>query len=246
MLSRLATTMLLAAITAAQAVTVDEILDQMEKNENPKTSRAEVTETVFRADGSSRESKLVSYGFGEGEKSLMEYVSPARIKGMKVLSLNDGDDIWMFSARTGRVRKIASGQRKQSANNSDFSYEDMSTRDRRADYNCTLEGEETRDGVQCYRIDMTSKTPDKTYSKMVFWVDKEKMVGVAGEMYDETGTLWKRLTVSGLKKVAGYWTPQSVEMKNLLKDSRTVMKMDKIEYDIELDEGMFSERNLKR
>jgi outer membrane lipoprotein-sorting protein len=232
--------------TLALPITVDQILDKMEANENQQSSRVEVTETVYDAGGSKRVSKMVSYGYNKGEKGLMEYVAPARIKGMKILMLNEGDDIWFYSARTGRVRKIASGQRKQSANNSDFSYEDMSTKDRREDYDAKLLGEEKVDGAPAYTIDMKAKSPDQTYSRMVFWVDKSRMVPLKAEFYDETGELWKKLTMDDIVKVEEYWTAKTVEMKNVRKGTRTVMAMDKVEYDIGLDEAMFSERNLKR
>jgi len=131
--------------TATFSITVDEILDKMEENENANTSRMEMTQIVVKADGRKNTSKLISYSIDKGDKGLMEYSSPARIKGMKILMLNDGDDIWFYSPRTARVRKIASHQKNQSVNNSDFSYEDLSTEDRREDYACKLLGEEKID-----------------------------------------------------------------------------------------------------
>jgi outer membrane lipoprotein-sorting protein len=176
----------------------------------------------------------------------MEYVSPARIKGMKMLMLNDGDDIWVYFPRTARVRKIASHQKKQSVNNSDFSYEDLSMRDNRKDYHCTLAGEETKDGAACYNIVMKAKDPEKTYQRIVMWVDKESFVSVAAEYFGEDGQLWKQLAVDDVTRIGDYWTAGTIEMKDVQKGSRTVMKMDKIEYDIQLDESMFSERYLKK
>ena len=78
------------------------------------------------------------------------------------------------------------------------------------------------------------------------WIDKEKYVPVEGHMFDEEETLWKKLIISDIKKIGKYWTMQSIEMRNVLKDSKTIMKMDKIEYDIELDPNMFSERYLRK
>jgi outer membrane lipoprotein-sorting protein len=235
-----------AAVIPCIAMTVDEVLDRMESNEKAKTSRIEMTQTVYGADGRETESKLVSYGMDEGDKGMMEYVEPARIKGMKILMLNEGDDIWFYSPRTSRVRKIASHQKNQSVNNSDFSYEDMSAGDLREDYTCALAGEEEVDGVKCHRIEMKAKSGDKSYSKIVFWVDKEKYTGVKGEFYDEKGELWKLLLMRQTEKIGAYWTPREVEMKNVQKGSRTVMKMDKVEYDIDLEKSMFSERYLKQ
>lgn len=231
---------------SATALTVDEILDKMEANEEARTSRMEATMVVYDGAGKERTSELISYGYDKGDKGLMEYISPARIKGMKMLMLNDGDDIWVYFPRTARVRKIASHQKKQSVNNSDFSYEDLSMRDNRKDYNCTLAGEEKKNGAACYKIAMQARDPEKTYRKIVMWVDKENFVSVAAEFFDEDGQLWKQLAVDDITRIGDYWTPKRIEMKDVQKGSRTVMTMDKIEYDIDLDESMFSERYLKK
>ncbi|MFP4520699.1 MAG: outer membrane lipoprotein-sorting protein [Fibrobacterota bacterium] len=228
------------------SITADEILDKMEKNENAQTSKSTVKQTVYNTDGSKNVSKLLNYSFNEGEKALIEYISPARIEGMKILTLNDGDDIWFYSPRTARVRKIASHQKNQSVNGSDFSYEDLSTGDRREDYDASLDGEKEIRDTDCYKVIMKAKNEDETYSKIVFYVDKEKFIGIEGHFHDEFGELWKKLIMKDIEKIGKYWTPEYIEMKNVLKGSRTVMEMENIEYDIDLDESMFSTRFLKR
>jgi len=239
-------TILLLAINLS-ALTVDQILDKAEASQKTKTSRTEMTETVYKSDGSTKISKIISYGMNGTEKGLSEYVSPKRIKGMKVLMLNDGDDIWFYSKRTNRVRKIASHQKKSSANGSDFSYEDMSMDDNREKYDYKLLGEEKKDGEECYIVEFKAKDiDDQTYSKLVFWIDKANFVTIKGEFYDEDGSLWKVLSMRGIKKIGNYWTADEIEMKNLLKETRTVMKMTKIEFDIDINESMFTERKLKR
>jgi hypothetical protein len=244
-MKRIVITLLLAALQVS-AITVDEILDKMEANETPKTQKATMTQKSYSSDGRESVSELISWSIDEGDKGLTEYVSPARIKGMKILMLNDGDDIWFYSARTGRVRKIASHQKNQSVNNSDFSYEDMSSSDWREDYTVKLDGEEQKQGLACYKIVMTPKTDEGSYSKIIFWADKERFIGVYGEYYDEDGKLWKKLYMKDPKKVGEYWTMKSVEMHNVIKGSKTIMEMGSIEYDIDIDPAMFSERNLKR
>ncbi|MBN2790543.1 MAG: outer membrane lipoprotein-sorting protein [Candidatus Delongbacteria bacterium] len=228
------------------ALTADEILDKSEANDNFKTSKSINLEISYKSDGSKTESEMIAYSMNGNEKSLMEYVKPKRIQGMKVLMLNDGDDIWFYSNRTNRVRKIASHQKKQSANGSDFSYEDMSMSDNRKDYDYKLLGEEKVDDKDCYKLEFKAKDNDNTYSKFYIWIDKNNFLAVAGEFYDEDGVLWKRLSIRDIKKEGKYWSAGEVEMKNLLKDSKTIFKTIKIEYDIELDEDMFTERKLKR
>lgn len=236
----------LAAYTVLFSLTVDEILDKSEANDSFKTMVSVNTEEVYRADGTVRTSVMKAYAKNGSEMMLMEYLEPKRIQGMKVLMLNDGDDIWFYSNRTNRVRKIASHQKKQSANNSDFSYDDMSMSDNRKDYDYSLFGEEAMDGKECYKIEFKAKEKDQTYSRFFLWIDKSNFLASAAEFYDENDNLWKSLTVTDIKKVQGYWTAGEVEMKDILKDSRTVIRTDEIEYDTDLPDGMFSERGLSR
>lgn len=228
------------------AISIDDVLDKMEENESANTSKATMTMTVIDGGGRKTVSKLVSYSADKNDKGLMEYTAPARIKGMKILTLNDGDDIWYFSARTGRVRKIASNQKSQSVNNSDFSYEDMSASDRREDYDCKLLGDKTIGDADCYTVEMKPKKDDISYSRIVYYVDKTNFLPVEGHYYDEDGELWKKLFMKNPSKEGAYWSAETIEMHNMLKGSKTIMKTDNIEYDIELKPGLFSERNLKR
>jgi outer membrane lipoprotein-sorting protein len=228
------------------ALTADEILDKSEANENFKTSSSVNIEEVHNPDGTVKVSVMKAFAKDGNDKMLMEYAEPKRIQGMKILMLNKGDDIWFYSNRTNRVRKIASHQKNQSANSSDFSYDDMSMSDNRKDYSYTLAGEEKKDGKDCYRIEFTAKEKSSTYSKFHIWIDKSNFLALAADFYDEKGVLWKKLSIRDIKKTGGYWAAGEVEMRDLLKDSRTVIKTTEIKFDIDLPDGMFTERGLTR
>lgn len=227
-------------------IDVNEILDKMEENENPQTSKMTMSMTVVDPTGRESISELISYSADKGDKSLMEYISPARIKGMKILTLNKGDDIWFFSPRTNRVRKIASGQRKESINNSDFSFDDLSSSDRREDYEPKLIGDKKIDGNDCYAIEMTPRQKEISYSKIIFFVDKKTYLPIEVHFFDENNVLWKKMFMKNLRNSGKYWYAEKIEMHNLVKGSKTILRVDEVEYDIELDKDIFGERNLKR
>ena len=244
-------TLLIATILlvtfATAGLTVDQVLDSMDANSESQTARMEITQTVYRVNGQKDVSELLSYSADKGDKGLMVYVQPARIKGMKILTLHDGDDIWSYSPRTKRVRKIASHQKKQSVNGSDFSYEDMNTNDRREEYISTLLAEEMKEGVATYKIEMIPKESTITsYSKMIMWIQKGKWLPIYTEFYDEYQDLWKVLTLKNITKVGAYWNAGEIVMINKQKGTKTVMTNKKTEFDIELDMGMFTERYLNR
>lgn len=227
-------------------LTVDDILDKSEANDNFKTSISSNVEEVYNSDGTVKVSEMKVYSKNGNDKTIMEYTEPKRIKGMKILMLNKGDDIWFYSNRTNRVRKIASHQKNQSANNSDFSYDDMSMSDNRKDYIYSLAGEENRNGSGCYRIEFKAKDKTVTYSRFVIWIDRSNYLALGGEFFDEDGKLWKKLDVRDIKKIGKYWTAGEIEMKNVQKDSRTVIKTKEISFDTDLPDDMFTERGLRK
>ncbi|MGL1902766.1 MAG: outer membrane lipoprotein-sorting protein [Fibrobacterales bacterium] len=237
--------LLILAILPSFALTVDQILDKVEANEEPQSAKSDMIQISYPSSGTSRESKLISYSADKGDKGFMEYTSPKSVKGMKMLSLNDGDEIWVYFPRTNRKRKIAGSSRKGSMNGSDFSYEDMSQSDKRKDYTYKIIGEENKLNRECWKIEAIAKdADDETYSKLVQWVDKERFIGLVVEFYDEDGELWKELTMKGVAKLGNYWTASTIEMKNIQKGSRTVIKTSKQEFDISIPKSIFTQRNL--
>ncbi len=238
---------LVMAFATEGVLTVDNILDSVEANENSISSKIEMIQKVYRTDGSVSRSVLTSYSGDEGDKALMVYNEPAQINGMKILQLNDGDDIWFYSPRTGRTRKIASHQKNQSVNGSDFSYDDMSTEDQREDYTAKMIGTVEVQGVQCFTIELTLKEEsDKEYSKIIMNVDMERWLPLTSEFYDEIGEIWKVLTLSEITREGNYWSAGMIEMKNIQKGTRTEMITESVIFDLELDMGMFTERYLSR
>ena len=68
MFSRISAFILLTSVYVF-SITVDEILDKTEANQNPQTSRVEMTQRVYESDGRENISRLISYSSGKGEKA---------------------------------------------------------------------------------------------------------------------------------------------------------------------------------
>ncbi len=239
--------LLVATNYAYGELTADAIMDSVENIGKVKSSKSVMTQISISSSGRKRESKMVIYSKDEGNKSLMVYIEPARIKGMKMLTLNDGDEIWAYMPRTGRVRKIAGNLKKGSMNGSDFSYEDMSMGDRKEDYNVTKEKDEKIDSDLCYVLVYIPKKGIKiNYSKMKTWIRKKDFIMLRTDFWDEDKELIKRLTLSNIKKIDGHNTPMIITMENLLKSTKTIMKTESIKYNIEINDNLFSQKSLKR
>lgn len=242
----IATAFLLLPI-AAEAQSVAGILKKVDQAGNSVSAKMEVSQTVTTPSGDTRTFKMMSYSSGGQEKGLTEYLAPAQVRGMKILTLNDGDDIWTYFPKTNRVRKIASSARNRRVQGSDFTYDDMATGKMAKNWKGKVAGTEKINGVTCYKLDLvpTASGP-KSYSRSTVWIDKAKNTMLRVEYYDLDGDKLKRLDISGYKKIKGIQIPMQYTMTNLTDGGTTVMKVLKVAINVEIDPGLFTEAGLSK
>ena len=231
--------------SAQTKMTADDILAKIDDNMVFQTAYSEVTMTIHTGKRIV-EKKLKSYAEGV-EKSFIEFLSPARDSGTKMLKTGKVLKIYFPSAE--RVMRLSGHMLRQSMMGSDFSYEDMteSAEELKKDYEVELVEEEELDGVPCFVIELTSKVENKTYFFRKIWVDKEKFIGLKEEFYARSRKLLKVLSVNNIQSFQNRYYPTRVTMEDKLrKNSKTEMTLDKIEFNVSIPEDIFSERNLIR
>jgi hypothetical protein len=242
--------LLLTPAVPAQELTGEQIIDKVNDLFNPTTSHGKSKMTIITTSGSKRTFTMESWSMNAGEKNLVRYLEPRRVKGQATLMLNHADDIWMFFPRTQRVRKLATHAKKQKMQGSDFSYEDMGSGDAFiTDYTPRRLDDGRMEGTDCYQIELTRKPDsDMSYPKMILWIVKENFVPIVIDYFneDDTTRVEKRLTQSDIRIIDGIPTAMKAVMHNLDDNATTEMEMIEIEYNVDLDDSMFTERNLKK
>jgi outer membrane lipoprotein-sorting protein len=233
----------------AQELTGEDIIKEVDENMNQYTSYGKMSMTIVTTSGAERTFEYEAWSKNKGEKNLVRYYKPSRVKGQAILMLNNADDIWAFFPRTQRVRKLATHAKKQKMQGSDFTYEDMGSGDTfLKNFTTTRLEDEKTEGYDCYKIELKRK-PDKDshYSRIVMWVIKENFVPVVIDYYDEKDpTLYlKRLVQSDFKIIDGVHTGMKMIMYNKQDNTQTSMEILEIHYNMELDDNLFTERNLK-
>ncbi len=182
----------LALLAAPEIPSGEELLDAVIDAMSPAAATSVVRQTIETSTGQTRTFEYDSYADAAGEKSLMRYQSPSRVKGNAILTTDYADQIWMYFKRTNRVRKLASHARKQKFEGSDFTYEDMAGGDVwRTDYVPTNGGEVQIRDTDCYQLVLTAKSDDKSYSRMVTTVRKSDLYPVQIDYYDHGGVKLK-------------------------------------------------------
>jgi hypothetical protein len=180
---------------------------------------------------------------------LMIFHAPASVKNTRFLVMEKegdaDDDQWIYLPAMQRVRRIAASEGSSSFMGSDFSYDDMSSRDI-DDYSYEILGEESVDGHDCYMVQvLPDDADDNQYSKLITWVDKAVWVNRKVEMYDKKGELEKVLKVERLEVVQGYQTPIVTRMSNVQNGHSTLLTVKKFVYNESFPGSIFSTRFLK-
>lgn len=239
-----------ASFTYGQELTGEQIIQKVNDVMSPESTQGTSKMTIVTSSGKTRTFVMESWSKNKGEKNLMRYLEPRRVKDQAVLMLNNADDIWIYFPRTQRVRKMATHAKKQKMQGSDFSYEDMGSGDAFiTDFISKRLDDEKMNDFDCYKIKLTKKEDsDMSYSKLILWIVKENYVPIVIDYYDEddANRLLKRLTQSDIKNIDGFVTAMKSVMHNQEDNTETVMELVDVKFNVELDDAMFTERGLKK
>jgi outer membrane lipoprotein-sorting protein len=239
----IAVALLVAAQPAWATPSGDEIIAKADAAGTAETSHTVMTQTIRTTSGSTRTFTIENWGAGGDDKSLMRFLDPAPSRGIGMLSLDGGDNIWAYFPDSDDLRKIASSARNSSMEGSDFSYEDMTGATLAEKYTAGEVSEETVDGNACYRLTLTP-TGKSSYSKVVVWIDTASFVMHQSHYFDRKDRHVKTLVMQGWRQVSGVWTPQTMVMTNVLRGTSTTIEMVSVEYGIAIEDRTFTTETL--
>jgi outer membrane lipoprotein-sorting protein len=239
----LAAAVLMATVAGSAGGDAKSILKKADKAGWTKTSHALIEQTITTTGGSKRTFKIESWSKNGDEKQLMKYLAPAQSRGIGVLTLEGGDNIWVYFPDSDDLRKIASSARNQSVEGSDFTYEDLSTMTLSKKYEPRLLGEEEIDGALHHKLELTPKGKS-FYSRLIIWIHKANFTAPKVEYHDKKDKHIKTLLMKDYKKVKGVWVAREMVMKNHKRGSKTTIKIVKIKINPDLDDAVFTTKNL--
>ncbi|MCP4149603.1 MAG: outer membrane lipoprotein-sorting protein [bacterium] len=234
-----------AAGQAQEKLTAFDILEKIDKNMVYKTAYTEM-DMVITIKKRVITKKMVSYSQGN-EKSYIEFLSPARDKGTKILKI--GDIVKVYYPSAERVMRLSGHMMRRSMMGSDFSYEDMTERAKRLkeEYSGEIKDDETFQERLCYKLVLTSKIKKQTYFTKKIWVDKERFIPLKEELYAKSGKLLKVSEVGEIKTYKDRFYPTKITLVDKLrKNSKTEMIVKKIDFNIDIPDETFSERRLMK
>lgn len=240
------------AALAAGALAQDprQVIEEVQRRSRSDSQRYEGTLQVIDAKNKITEKRwnferIGSFG---DSKSVLRFISPAEVKGVALLIHNHKDrssDQWMWTPALQRDRRVALQDRSTRFFGTDFSFEDLEERDV-DQFDFKLLGEEGLDGSPCWKIEgrpRPGKTSQYTHSHM--WVRKDIMAFVRVDAFKKEA-LVRRILYKDIEKVKNIWTARLMEVFDTARKSRTVMKLERLEYGVALKDGDFTLQALRR
>ena len=225
------------------------IVEEAQRRAETKSQRYEGLLQVLDNKGKVADKRWLFMRLGSHgrSKAVLRFVAPAEVKGVALLIVNHPDrasDQWMWTPALQRERRIALQDRSTRFFGTDFSFEDLEERDV-DQYNYRLAGEETIDGAACWRVESTpSQKKISQYTKADVWIRKDNYAIAQVESYVKAD-LVRRLKYSDFLQVQGIWTARRLEMVDLRRKSRTVLTLEKLEYNVPLEDEDFTLQALR-
>jgi outer membrane lipoprotein-sorting protein len=238
------------ASAAFAELSVDEIVSKANQAAYYAGSdgRAEVEMNITDKSGSTRTRKfaLLRMNTEDGNQKFYVYFKePADLYKQVFLvwkNVDGNDSRWMWLPALNLKREIAPGDKRTSFVGSDFVYEDVSGRNLNED---THELAETTDTQ--YVVKNVPKNPsDVEFSYYTVRIDKDTFLPRRAEYYDRNGKLYRTVEATKVETIQGFPTVTESTVKDLNTGSTTVNRFSNIEYNIGLQDNIFTERFLRR
>jgi hypothetical protein len=207
--------------------------------------------TLINANGQKkvRTMKMKVLEGKEEDKSLMEFLTPADVKGTKFLNyehVTKDDDQWLYLPALKRVKRIASKNKSGAFMGSEFSYEDLSA------FNVkkyTYKGDAKKaklENQEVYVIESKPVSKYSGYTKLISYIDTKNFLALKIEYFDRKHELLKVAEFSEYKHFGDVYRIGKIVMSNVQNDKTTILVWSDEKIKNGLKEKDFHKRYLKR
>ena len=198
-----------------------------------------------------REVKFHSWDDRLGDRSFIRILEPSKDRGMGFLRLEE--TFWTYLPRVERTMRIPPSMMLQPWMGSDFTNDDLPRESSLMDdYVPNAIGEKLIDGVVALGVSLIPREEAPVvWARQELWLEKERLAPLLYLYYDEPEPgrfeLLRRMTYSDVREVQGRPMPHSWEIVPIDKPGQsTRMTIEFVKLDQEFEEGIFTQRNLRR
>jgi len=188
--------------------------------------------------------KMKSWSEGS-KKSFIIITYPRKDQGVTFLRV--GYDMWQYVPRIERVIKIPPSMMLQSWMGSDFTNDDL-VRESSVVNDYIQKFISENNGICRFELIPKENAP-VVWGKIEFYVNIEKLMPERAVYYDENGLAVRDLSYEEIRKAGDRYYPYKWVLKPLEEDKKgrkTIITVNKIEFDKKLEKDIFSIKSLKR
>jgi outer membrane lipoprotein-sorting protein len=240
--------LLFAAVLLAPAIACGQdprqIIEEVQKRQRSQSQRYEGTLEVIGAEHRVATKRWIFERIGAfgDSKAMLRFVAPAEVKGVALLIVNHPErssDQWMWRPSIGRDQRIALQDRSTRFFGTDFSFEDLEERDVNQ-YDFKLLGDESG----AWKIESRPRKSSQ-YTSSTLWVKKDNYTLTRVEAFNKSG-LARVIEYRDYELVKNIWTARTTEVTDVARKSRTILKYDKLEYNLPMKDDQFTLQALRR
>jgi outer membrane lipoprotein-sorting protein len=182
----------------------------------------------------------------EDDYALTLITAPSREKGQTFLKCKT--EMWSWNPAINRLIKLPPSMMSQGWMGSDYTNDDILRESSVVnDYNHSIEGSETVDGQNCWKIKLLAREDaDVLWGQQIWWIDKKEYIALKAELYDEDGFLVRSEKASELKIMDGRLIPTLLELIPAENEGyKTIIRIVEMKFNTKIEESFFSQQNMK-
>lgn len=238
--------MLFFGISVSFSQNATEIIKKAdEKMQGEETSYSTMTMKIIRPTWE-RDITFKSWTKGR-DFSLALVTAPPRENGQTFLKR--GNEMWNWNPTINRLIKLPPSMMSQGWMGSDFTNDDLLKESSIVvDYTHRIIRSERINGWDCHIIELDPlEDAAVVWGKIIKWISKEEYLQLKSEYYDEDQYLVKTETAFDIKTMGGRLIPTRFELVPEEEEGhKTVVILDEVEFNKPIDDGFFSQQNMKR
>ena len=228
-------------------ITAEDIVKKAEEIMRGQSNKGTMTMTIVNPNW--ERTLTMDYWEKGKDRSLVKIISPPKEAG--TVSLKVENNMWNYLPSVEKVVKIPPSMMMQSWMGSDFTNDDLVKESSIVeDYTPALTGKETIDGMETHMLELTARPEAAVvWGKLILYIRVGDYAPMKYEYYDEKGKLIRVMTMTEISDVDGrpyphLWTmvPKSEDKKG----RKTIIKVEKIEFNVPIDDDVFNLSNLTR
>ncbi len=229
----------------SQDLTAIQIISKADNLQRGESNEGEMSMTIVRTKWERTISMKV---WSLGRDFSMTYItSPAKDKGQVFLKRNN--EMWNWVPTINRMIKIPPSMMSQGWMGSDYSNDDILKESSIVvDYAHQIVGDDVVEGIDCYVLNLIPKEDAAVvWGKVKKWISKKEYWQLKTEYYDEDEELIRTEIASEVKQFGDRELPSRIVILPADKPGqKTIIKVTKSNYKVQLKESFFSQQNMKR